>query len=133
MALRAEVDLGIFDGLLGHGTEIDADKLRKRMDGVLIDGESIQVAFKVIRDFFVFTDLRVILVDIQGITGSKVDYMSIPYKAITRFSVETAGTFDLDSELKIWISGNPTPIQKTLRKGTDVRGIQRAIATAIFR
>jgi len=73
------------------------------------------------------------MVDIQGMTGSKVDYMSIPYRSITRFSVETAGTFDLDSELKIWVSGSDSPIAKTLKKGTDVRGIQRALATGIFR
>jgi len=125
--------LGLFDGLLGHGSTVDPTDLNKRLNGVLIEGEQPQLAFKVIRDFFVFTQHRVILVDIQGITGSKVDYTSIPYKAITRFAVETAGTFDLDSELKIWVSGSTAPISKTLKKGTDVRGIQRALATGVLR
>lgn len=125
--------MGIFDGILGHGSTVDPKDLDKRLAGVLIDGEAPQIAFRVIRDFFVFTQWRIILVDIQGLTGSKVDYTSIPYRAITRFSVETAGTFDLDSELKIWVSGSSTPIQKTLKKGTDVRGIQRALATGILR
>ena len=125
--------MGIFDGLLGHGSSVDPADLNKRLNGVLIDGEVPELAFKVIRDFFVFTQRRIILVDIQGITGSKVDYTSIPYRAITQFSVETAGTFDLDSELKIWVSGSSTPISKTLIKGTDVRGIQRALATGVLR
>ncbi len=125
--------MGLFDRILGHGTTVDPRELEKRLSGVLIDGEQPQLAFKLIRDFFVFTQHRVILVDIQGITGSKVDYMSIPYKAVTRFSVETAGTFDLDAELKIWVSGSSQPITKTLKKGTDVRGIQRALATGILR
>ncbi|NTA10323.1 PH domain-containing protein [Agrobacterium tumefaciens] len=125
--------MGLFDGILGHGTTVDPRELEKRLSGVLIDGEQPKLAFKLIRDFFVFTQHRVILVDIQGITGSKVDYMSIPYKAVTRFSVETAGTFDLDAELKIWVSGSSQPITKTLKKGTDVRGIQRALATGILR
>lgn len=125
--------MGLFDGILGHGTTVDPRELEKRLSGVLIDGEQPQLAFKLIRDFFVFTQHRVILVDIQGITGSKIDYMSIPYKAVTRFSVETAGTFDLDAELKIWVSGSSQPITKTLKKGTDVRGIQRALATGILR
>ncbi|TDK31819.1 PH domain-containing protein [Rhizobium deserti] len=125
--------MGLFDGILGHGSTVDPADLRKRLDGVLIDGEEPHLAFKVIRDFFVFTQHRIILVDIQGITGSKVDYMSIPYRTITRFSVETAGTFDLDSELKIWVSGSDGPIAKTLKKGSDVRGIQRALAAGIFR
>jgi hypothetical protein len=54
---------------------------------------------------YVFTNKRLILIDKQGITGRKVDYHSIPYRAITQFKIETAGHFDLDAELKIWISG----------------------------
>jgi len=127
------IKLGIFDALMGHGSTVDPSDLNKRLNGVLIDGEQAQLAYKIVRDFFVFTQHRVIIVDIQGITGSKVDYTSIPYRAITRFSVETAGTFDLDSELKIWISGSSTPIGKTMKKGTDVRGIQRALATGVLR
>ena len=124
--------MGLFDGLLGHGTEVDDSKLAGRLEGVLIDGETTEIAFKVIGDFFVFTQYRLILVDLQGITRSKAEYLSIPYKSIVRFSVETAGTFDLEAELKIWVSGDSAPIQKTLKKGTDVRGVQRAIATGIF-
>lgn len=124
--------MGLLDGLLGHGTEVDPAQLGKRLDGVLIPSETVSLAYKVIRDFFVFTDRRLILVDIQGITGSKVDYMSIPYKSIVRFSVETAGTFDLDAELKVWVSGSPVPIERTLKKGTDVRGIQRSLASAVL-
>ncbi|SFB59165.1 PH domain-containing protein [Rhizobium sp. NFR07] len=125
--------MGIFDGFLGHGSNVDPVDLQKRLEGVLIDGETPGLAFKIIRDFFVFTQHRIIVVDIQGMTGSKVDYMSIPYRSITRFSVETAGTFDLDSELKIWVSGADLPISKTLKKGSDVRGIQRALASGIIR
>lgn len=125
--------MGLLDGLLGHGSTVDPEKLAQRLDGVLIDGENVRLAYKVIRDFFVFTERRLILVDIQGITGSKVDYTSIPYRAIVRFSVETAGTFDLDSELKVWVSGSAQPIQKTLKKGTNVRGIQRALAEGVLR
>ncbi|WP_137131523.1 PH domain-containing protein [Rhizobium sp. FY34] len=125
--------MGLFDSLLGHGSSVDPADIRKRLDGVLIDGEQPQLAFRIVRDFFVFTQHRLILVDIQGITGSKVEYMTIPYRAVTRFSVETAGTFDLESELRIWVSGSEQPIQRTLGKGSDVRGIQRALATGICR
>ncbi|MGE7368337.1 PH domain-containing protein [Neorhizobium sp. NPDC001467] len=125
--------MGLLDGILGHGSTVDPKELEKRLNGVLIDGEQVQLAFKLIRDFFVFTQYRIIMVDIQGMTGSKVDYVSIPFKAVTRFSVETAGTFDLDAELKIWVSGTDQPIQKTLKKGTDVRAIQRALASGVLR
>ncbi|WP_377296660.1 PH domain-containing protein [Rhizobium sp. SGZ-381] len=125
--------MGLFDSLMGHGSKVDPADLNKRLDGVLIDGEAPQLAFRIVRDFFVFTQHRLILVDIQGMTGSKVSYTSVPYRAITRFAVETAGTFDLDSDLKIWVSGSATPIERTLGKGSDVRGIQRALATGVCR
>jgi hypothetical protein len=68
--------------------------------------------YQILRDFFVFTTNRLVLVDKQGLTGKKVEYHSIPYKSITRVSVETAGHFDLDAELKIWISGRTEPFQR---------------------
>lgn len=64
------------------------------------------------------------LVDKQGLTGEKTDYHSIPYKSISHF--------DLDAELKIWISSSDQPIKKTLKKGTDVVGIQKTIAEFMF-
>ncbi|MGF7159634.1 hypothetical protein FHS85_001253 [Rhodoligotrophos appendicifer] len=125
--------MGLFGGLLGHGTEVDAAKLAQRLDGVLLDNEQVHVAFKVIRDLFVFTSARLILIDVQGIRGKKVSYLTIPYRAITRFSVETAGTFDLEAELKVWISGSDKPIERTLTKGTDIRGLQRALAWGVLK
>ena len=74
------------------------------VEELLVDNEEIISSFKSMRDGVVFTSLRVIAVNVQGITGSKKDFTSLPYKSITAFSVETAGTFDLDSELEIVIS-----------------------------
>ena len=70
----------------------------------LIDGEIVIAAFKTVRDQLVFTDKRIIAANVQGIMGKKVDYTSIPYSKIQTFSVETAGTLDLDCELEIYIS-----------------------------
>lgn len=72
---------------------------------MLIDNEKIFAAFKGIRDFVVFTDKRIIAVNVQGITGKKRDFTSLPYTRIQAFSVETAGTFDLDCELDLFFSG----------------------------
>ena len=77
---------------------------------------------------YVFTNKRLILIDKQGLTGKKVDYHTIPYKAITQFRLETAGHFDLDAELKIWVSGQANPIEKELKKDTVV-GIQQTLAS----
>jgi hypothetical protein len=64
---------------------------------------AVQV-YKGIRDYIVFTNKRIIVVNIQGMTGKKKDFTSIPYKNINTFSIETAGNFDRDCELEIYIS-----------------------------
>ena len=96
---------------------------------MLTETESIQVGFKVVRDTFIFTDKRLLIVDIQGMTGRKTEYLSIPYSKITRFSIETAGHFDLDAELKIWIGSDQTPLQKKFNKSVNIYDVQRVLAT----
>ncbi len=123
--------MGLISKLLGQASDLTPEQARKELDGILLDDEGVQVAFKVVRDLFVFTDRRLILVDKQGLTGRKVEYLIVPYRAITAYSIENAGTLDLDSELKIWLSGRPDPIQKTLKGGANIRGIQAAIAASL--
>ena len=123
--------MGLISKLLGHASDLTPDQARQELDGVLLPDEPVQVAFKVVRDLFVFTDRRLVLVDKQSLTGRKVEYLIIPYRAITSYSIENAGTFDMDSELKIWVSGRADPIQKVLKSGANIRGIQAAIAAAL--
>jgi hypothetical protein len=125
--------MGLLDGMLGNASEIDAAKIQKEFAQVLAPGEKVERAYQLIRDYFVFTDKRFVLVDKQGLTGSKVEYHSIPYKSITHFSVETAGTFDLDAELKIWISGTPTPIQKQFNKKLSIYEVQAVLAGYVLK
>ena len=73
--------------------------------GILIPGENIIGTYKGVRDYVVFTDKRVISVNVQGLIGKKQDFTSMPYSKISVFSVETAGTLDLDSELEMYFSG----------------------------
>lgn len=70
----------------------------------LLPGERVLLATKSVRDAVIFTDRRIIAVDIQGMTGKKQEFMSYPYKKINAFAVETAGVIDLDGELDIWLS-----------------------------
>ncbi|KUJ83699.1 PH domain-containing protein [Microbulbifer flavimaris] len=71
---------------------------------LLLDGEEVLDSFKSFRDGVVFTSKRIIAVNVQGLTGSKKDFTSLPYKNIVAYSVESSGTFDLDSELEIYFS-----------------------------
>ena len=95
---------------------------------LIIPGEQIVLAFKTVRDFVVFTTKRLIAVNVQGMTGKKRDFTSLPYSKIQAFSIETAGTFDLDAELDLWFSGLGM-IRLEFRGGADIRQIGHLIAT----
>lgn len=125
--------MGLFSSLLGNAGAVDKDKLQSEYTNLLSTNEEIEVGFKLIRDTFIFTNKRLILVDKQGLTGSKIEYLSVTYKSISRFSVETAGTFDLDAELKIWISSETTPsIQKKFNKSVNVYDVQKILAQHVL-
>ena len=125
--------MGLIDGLLGNASEVDAQKAGAEYARLLGAGEQIEKAYVLIRDMFLFTNKRLILVNKQGITGSKIEYHSIPYKTISHFAIETAGTFDMDAELKIFISGNPVPIQKQFNKKLDIYQLQALLATYVMK
>ncbi len=120
--------MGFFDGLLGNASQADLESVQKELSSILIQNEKVEQAYKIIRDLIVFTSRRLILIDKQGLTGKKVEYHSIPYKSITHFSVETAGHFDLDAELKIWISSMAEPIVKEFKKDKTIYDVQKALA-----
>ncbi len=120
--------MGFLDGLMGNASEVEPSEIEGDFAQILAGGEKIERAYQLIRDLFVFTNKRLILVDKQGITGNKVEYHSLPYKSITHFSVETAGHFDLDAELKIWISGSPMPIEKRFNKNLNIYLVQSVLA-----
>jgi len=125
--------MGILDSLLGNASEVDPTKLAAEFAQVLAEGEKIEKAYQLFRDSFLFTNKRLILVDKQGLTGNKVEYHSLPYKSITHFAIETAGHFDLDAELKIWITGNPTPLQKKFTKKLSIYQVQAVLAHYVLR
>ena len=103
--------MGLFSGLLGNASQKDIEKTERQLEDILTSTENVELAFSLIRDLIVFTDKRLILVDKQGMTGKKTSYKSFPYRSISRFSVETAGHFDLDAELKIWVSSAQEPAE----------------------
>jgi len=125
--------MALLDGLLGNASEIDGGELQTEFSKVLAPGERIEKAYKLIRDLFIFTDKRLILVDKQGLTGSKIEYHSLPYRAITHFSIETGGHFDLDAELKVWVSGSSTPFQKKFNKRLSIYEVQSVLASYVLK
>lgn len=128
-----EVTMGLLDGLMGNVSEVDVQSVEKELEVIVTPNERVEKAYKLIRDLIVFTNTRLILIDKQGMTGKKVEYHSVPYKSITHFSVETAGTFDMDAELKIWISSTANPISKQFKKDKSIYDVQKSLATYVAR
>lgn len=126
--------MGLLSGILGNASKKDVDKVERDLEDILIPNEQVEIAFSLIRDLIVFTEYRLILVDKQGMTGKKTSYKSYPYRSISRFSIETSGHFDLDAELKIWISSGVEPVENLQFKSDDsVLEIQKALASAVLR
>ena len=124
--------MGLLSGLLGLASDVDVEGVRRDLEPILVQDEEIDLAFSIVRDLMVFTSHRLILVDKQGVTGRKREIHSIPYRSITMFSLETAGSFDTDAELTIWISSQGTPVTRQLSRSSNVAGIQRALATGVL-
>ena len=125
--------MGLLSALLGNASEADVEDVERTLEKILADDERVERAFRLVRDLLIFTNHRFSLVDRQGMTGKKTSYDSIPYRAITHFAVETAGHFDLESELKIWISGTVEPIQRTFTRGQSILEVQKALASYVGR
>jgi len=124
--------MGLMSALSGNAGEIQAEQAQQDLQNLFFDGEQVEKAYQVGRDVLAFTQFRLLLVDKQGITGTKVEYRSIPYRSITNFSVETAGNFDLDAELKIWVTGNPLAISKEVNKKVNVYEVQSVLVRHVI-
>ena len=118
--------------LLGNASEINLEDIRKEFADILIDGEQLEKAFCVVRDKWVFTDRRLILLNVQGVTGSKREYLSIPYRNIAYFTIETAGTLEDDCEMKIFIKGTGSYVKKEFSRRTNIKALQRLLASHVL-
>lgn len=123
--------MGLLDGLLGNASQVDATEVATELAPILAESETVVQAYKMVRDLLVFTNKRLIFIDKQGVTGKKVDYMSVPYRAITQVKVETAGHFDMDCDLKIWVSGQEKPMETNL-KSDLAQDVQKTLANMMF-
>ena len=125
--------MSLLNKLMGNAASISKEELDKKYGRLLTESEEIELGFSLLRDIFMFTNKRLILIDIQGLTGKKQEYLSLPYRHISRFSLETAGTFDLDAELKIWISSENVPsVSKRFNKSIDIYAVQRYLAGKVI-
>jgi hypothetical protein len=106
------------------------DNYARLVEELVVEGEEILGAYKSVRDGIVFTSFRLIIINVQGLTGKKKDFTSIPYKRINAYSVETAGVFDMEAELIIYLSSIGQLLFE-FKGRSNVKAISRHISQAL--
>ena len=106
---------------------VDYDRYARLVDELLCQDEDPVAAFQTVRDGVIFTTKRIIAINIQGVTGMRRDFTSLPYNRIQAFSIETSGLFDLDCELELWFSGLGK-VRFEFSGNADAAGLSRLIA-----
>lgn len=107
------------------------DSYKKKVQDLIVPGENVLGSYKAVRDGVVFTTKRLIIINVQGMTGKKVDYTSIPYTKFNAYSIESSGVFDMDAELNIYVSGMGM-MTFEFRGRSDIREISQFITQAII-
>jgi hypothetical protein len=125
--------MGLFTGNVKNSGSTETKKLHADFGQLLTDGEIIEAGFVVQRDSFLFTNRRLILVETQGISGRQLEYLSIPYGRIMKFSVQTGSSFDLDAELKLWIGSETIPLEKKFNKDVNIYEVQKILASHVLK
>lgn len=108
------------------------DRYEKELDPILIEGEEVIFCFKSVRDGVVFTNKRIVVISVEGLTGKKKDITSFPYSKVQAYSVESAGVLDIDSEIQLWISGMGKA-RFEFTGGTNVNDICRLISNFVLK
>lgn len=126
----------ISSGILGDSNlinlkEMPVSKIRPEVRDLLVEGEDVVQSFQTVRDQVIFTNKRVIAVNVQGITGKKTSYFSYPFSKVQYFGVETAGVMDIDSELVI-IFSDGNRLQFDFKSKVDVKGICSMISKYVL-
>ena len=125
--------MGLLQKLSMNAQQVDVSSVQTDLAPLLIENERVEIAFKIVRDQIIFTNLRLITIDKQGLTARKVDYRSIPYDKIVQFSKESAGILDLDAELKIWVASMSEPLKFEFSKDAPINDVYQLLSEKILK
>jgi hypothetical protein len=125
--------MGFFSGESKNTSTVELRKFHTEYGQLLIDGEIIEAGFVVARDTLLFTNKRLIVIEVQGISGRQLEYLSVPYGSIVKFSVQTGGSFDLNAELKLWIGNDTAPLEKRFNSELNVYEVQKILASRVLK
>lgn len=125
--------MSLFQQILGNATEITIDDANAKIGPLLVANEQVIAGYKTVRDMVIFTSERIVMIDVQGITGRKESVTSVPFSSVKWYSMENAGTFDLDSEIKVGVQGMALPLSLKFGKGAELSKIYQLFSTYILR
>ena len=128
----ATISSGIaMDANIMNLKEISLQSVRPEVPTLLVNGENMVMAFQTVRDQVIFTDKRIFVVNVQGITGKRTSYFSYPYSKVQYFGTETAGVLDIDSEL-VFAFSNGAKLQFDFKSKVDIRKISMMVSNYIL-
>lgn len=115
---------------IGEWTLVQETDVPRDIQARFVAGETAEKAYKTLRDKAVFTNKRLIIQDVQGISGRKKETYSIPYSSVIMWSVENSGLLDMSAEVQLWTRLGSLKIN--LQRGIDVDQFDRLLAEAIL-
>jgi len=121
----------VMDANIINLKEISLQSVRPEVPTLLVNGENMVMAFQTVRDQVIFTDKRIFVVNVQGITGKRTSYFSYPYSKVQYFGIETAGVLDIDSEL-VFAFSNGARLQFDFKSKVDIRKISMMVSNYIL-
>lgn len=123
--------MGLLAALTGNSSATDGLAHDENLAQILAEGESLQLSFRLLRDYVAFTTRRIIIVNKQGVTGRKREYQSLPYNRVLTFTAETKGTLDHDAEIRVTVQGLAEPVSLHFSDNDSMFAVQRALAAAV--
>lgn len=111
--------MNLFQALLGNATETNASRAEEIVYPFLVEGETILKAYRLIRDFVVATDLRLLIIDRRGASGLGTDVRSIPYRSIQAWSRTSASPIEVGDNIRLWLVGQPNPVRLRFAHGSN--------------
>lgn len=115
----------------GCVSEADARWVQEECSRLLGKEEHVDCALLLQGDIVVFTAWRLLVVQKHRLRGKEVEYTSIPYRALTRVTIEAVGTLDLDAELRLWTGDSAEALVLQFTRQVNVYDFQAKLARRI--
>ena len=123
--------MGFFQGLLGNASKASVEELMKDWGSLFSKNEEVTHCYKFVRDWIVLTNKRLVLIDYQGITGTRRSIKSIPWRNIVAYEIVTAGIADSNAEFYIYVASSPFPVKYSFSSSVNIYEVQDAISDAL--